>query len=156
MNTHLERPLSAITVAGIVYRDHQFLMVEECIAGQIKLNQPAGHVEPGEHLLDAAAREVLEETRYKFQPEAVLGIYHSNPAEGRRIMRVAIIGSVAAKPDAAPLDEGIKAVHWLSTAQIAARHGQLRSPFVNRCIEDYLRGQRFDLSLLHSLTGDAS
>jgi len=153
MNTSPERPLSAITVAGIVYRNHQFLMVEERIANENKLNQPAGHVEPGESLLEAVQREVLEETRYAFHPESVLGIYHSNPPAGRRILRIAIIGSVEPEPDQAPLDSGIIAVHWLSPHTITARQSELRSPFVTQCIHDYLRGQRFDLALLHSLTG---
>ncbi len=153
MNVQPERPLSAITVAGIVYRNHQFLMVEERIAHQNKLNQPAGHVEPGESLLCAVQREVLEETRYRFHPEAVLGIYHNNPPDGRRILRVAIIGAVEPEPDQAALDTGILAVHWLSPDEIAARQSELRSPFVARCIQDYLRGQRFDLALLHSITG---
>jgi 8-oxo-dGTP pyrophosphatase MutT (NUDIX family) len=153
MNIQPERPLSAITVAGIVYRNHQFLMVEERIAHQIKLNQPAGHVEPGESLLHAVQREVLEETRYCFHPESVLGIYHSNPPDGRRILRIAIIGAVEPEPDQAPLDCGIIAVHWLPPEIIAARQNEMRSPFVTQCIQDYLRGQRFDLALLHSITG---
>lgn len=153
MNAQTERPLSAITVAGIVYRNHQFLMVEERIANLNKLNQPAGHVEPGESILSAVQREVLEETRYGFHPESVLGIYHSNPPDGRRILRIAIIGSVESEPDQAPLDRGIIAVHWLTAHAIAARHSELRSPFVTQCIHDYLHGQRFDLALLHSITG---
>ncbi|MHB8920137.1 MAG: NUDIX domain-containing protein [Halothiobacillus sp.] len=155
MNPLPERPLSAITVAGIVYRDHQFLMVEELIAGHNKLNQPAGHVEPGESLIDAVVREVLEETRYRFHPEALLGIYHSNPLEGHRILRVAIIGSVDAEPDHDPLDRGILAVHWLDNQTIETQRTSLRSPFVTLCVQDYLRGQRFDLATLHSLTGAA-
>jgi 8-oxo-dGTP pyrophosphatase MutT (NUDIX family) len=153
MNAQPERPLSAITVAGIVYRNRQFLMVEERIANENKLNQPAGHVEPGESLLCAVQREVLEETRYRFHPESVLGIYHSNPPAGRRILRVAIIGRVEPEPDQAALDTGILAVHWLTPEMIAARQNEMRSPFVTRCIQDYLRGQRFDLALLQSITG---
>jgi len=98
-------------------------------------------------------REVLEETRYGFHPESVLGIYHSNPPDGRRILRIAIIGSVEPEPDQAPLDTGIIAVHWLTHQTITARQSEMRSPFVTQCIHDYLRGQRFDLALLHSITG---
>ncbi|MBD3817009.1 MAG: NUDIX hydrolase [Halothiobacillus sp.] len=154
MNPITHRPLSAITVAGIIFREQRFLLVEELIEGEIKLNQPAGHVEPGESLVEAAKREVLEETRYHFSPEALLGIYHSNPACGPRIMRVAIIGSVDPAPDPSlTLDAGIISTQWLSADEISARREDLRSPFVTRCIDDFLQGNRFDLDVLHSFTG---
>lgn len=153
MNPITHRPLSAITVAGIIFYKQRFLLVEELIEGQIKLNQPAGHVEPGESLVEAAKREVLEETRYHFRPEALLGIYHSNPACGPRIMRVAIIGSVDPAPDLSlALDAAIYSIQWLTVDEISTRQADLRSPFVLRCIQDFQQGQRFDLAALHSFT----
>lgn len=154
MNPITHRPLSAITVAGIIYHQQRFLLVEELIDGQIKLNQPAGHVEPGENLIEAAQREVLEETRYPFHPEALLGIYHNNPATGHRIMRIAIIGSVDPAPDISlTLDAAILSTQWLTLDEISARKADLRSPFVTHCIHDFLQGKRFDLDVLYSLTG---
>ncbi|WP_407276322.1 NUDIX domain-containing protein [Halothiobacillus sp. DCM-1] len=149
MNTQ-SRPLSAITVAGIIHRAGRFLLVEESIAGQRRFNQPAGHVEPGESLLDAVVREVREETRHPFTPEALLGIYHQNAASGARILRVSVIGSVGA-PDDAPLDSGILGVHWLSPEALSTPDYPPRSPFVLQCIQDFLAGERHDLRLLHSL-----
>lgn len=153
MNTP-DRPLSAITVAGIISRAGHFLLVEEWVRGARWFNQPAGHVEPGESLIDAVIREVLEETRRPFTPEALLGIYHQNAATGRRILRVAIIGSVG-EADDLPLDDGILGTHWLTPAELDQPNHPPRSPFVRRCIDDFLAGQRHDLSLLHSLL-DAS
>lgn len=148
MTTH-SRPLSAITVAGIIHRAGRFLLVEESIAGARRFNQPAGHVEPGESLLSAAIREVREETRHPFTPEALLGIYHQNATSGARILRVALIGSVGT-PDHEPLDEGIIGTHWLTRAALDSPDYPPRSPFVLRCIDDFLAGQRHELSVLHS------
>lgn len=154
MNPTTQRPLSAITVAGIIFHEQRFLLVEERIEGRIKLNQPAGHVEPGETLIEAAKREVREETRHHFQPESVLGVYHSNPVAGHRVMRVAIIGRIDPKPaPSSTLDAAILSTQWLTADEIFARKTQLRSPFVWRCIRDFLDAKRFDLDVLHSLTG---
>ncbi len=145
-----DRPLSAITVAGIIHRNGQFLLVEESVNGKRVYNQPAGHVEPGESLLAAVIREVREETRYPFVPEALLGIYHQNAANGRRILRVAVTGSVGT-PDNLPLDTGILGTHWLTRDALDTPAFPPRSPFVRRCIDDFLAGQRHALSVLHSL-----
>lgn len=154
MSSTTHRPLSAVTVAGIIVRDQRFLMVEELIEGQMKLNQPAGHVEPGESLIEATRREVREETRYTFHPEALLGIYHNNLSTGNRIMRVAIIGRVDGAPDPTlTLDPDIHATHWLTVEEIMNRKSTWRSPFVALCIQDFLQGKRFDLDVLHSITG---
>jgi phosphatase NudJ len=150
MNHASHRPLSAITVAAMIWHDQRFLMVEEQIDGHVRLNQPAGHVEPGETLLEAVVREVREETRYTFHPKTLLGIYHSNPSEGPRILRVAICGMV--EPDCAPLDPDILTAGFFSTDEIRARRADLRSPFVQRCIDDFLNGQRFPLAVLNTLT----
>lgn len=152
MNIPTQRPLAAITVAAMIWQDQRFLMVEERIDGRIRLNQPAGHVEPGETLIEAVVREVREETRFAFRPEHLLGIYHSNPGDGPRILRVAICGSVDPEPDQAPLDPDILSAGFIGTDEIRARRTDLRSPFVERCIDDFLNGQRFPLAALHTLT----
>ncbi|ANJ67158.1 hypothetical protein A9404_06965 [Halothiobacillus diazotrophicus] len=146
------RPLSAVTVAGMIWHEQRFLMVEERIDGRVRLNQPAGHVEPGETLIEAVIREVREETRHAFHPEALLGIYHSNPSEGARILRVAICGHVDPEPDSGALDPDILAARFFTHDEIRARRADLRSPFVERCIDDFLAGQRFPLSVLNAFT----
>lgn len=137
-----------VTVAAIVERDGKFLMVEERAGGNLVLNQPAGHLEQGESLLAAVARETLEETGHRFDPEHVVGFYlwRSEDAD-TTYLRVAFCGDVEPTADAA-LDDGIVAVHWLSRAQLSRRAHQLRSPMVLRCIDDYLRGQRHSLDCL--------
>lgn len=153
MNHETHRPLAAITVAGLIWHEHRFLMVEELIEGVVKLNQPAGHVEPGETLIDAVIREVREETRYRFHPQALLGIYHRNPTQGSRILRVAICGRIDPEPDQEALDPDIRAVHFLTPDEIKRRQNDLRSPFVQHCIDDFLSGQQFPLAALNTLIG---
>jgi 8-oxo-dGTP pyrophosphatase MutT (NUDIX family) len=138
-----------VTVAAIIERGGKFLMVEERAAGALVLNQPAGHLERGESLLAAVAREALEETGHRFHPEHVVGLYlwHSADAD-TTYLRVAFCGSVEPSADVVSLDEGIVALHWLSRAELARRAPQLRSPMVLRGIDDYLTGRRHPLDCL--------
>jgi 8-oxo-dGTP pyrophosphatase MutT (NUDIX family) len=138
-----------VTVAAIIERAGKFLMVEERAGAGLVLNQPAGHLEQGESLLAAVAREALEETGHRFDPEHVVGFYlwHSPDAD-TTYLRVAFCGEVEPTADVAALDEGIVAVHWLSRAQLVGRAHQLRSPMVLRCIDDYLAGQRYPLDCI--------
>jgi 8-oxo-dGTP pyrophosphatase MutT (NUDIX family) len=139
-----------VTVAAIIERSGKFLMVEERATGtQLVLNQPAGHLEQGESLLAAVAREALEETGHRFEPEHVVGFYlwHSRDA-ATTYLRVAFCGTVEPSADVAALDEGVVAVHWLTRAQLISRSQQLRSPMVLRCIDDYLAGNRYPLDCL--------
>jgi 8-oxo-dGTP pyrophosphatase MutT (NUDIX family) len=138
-----------VTVAAIIERSGRFLMVEERAGTSLVLNQPAGHLEQGESLLAAVAREALEETGHRFEPEHVVGFYlwHSEGAD-TTYLRVAFCGEVEPSADVAALDEGIVALHWLSRAQLATRAHQLRSPMVLRCIDDYLAGRRYPLECL--------
>jgi len=148
---HADRPLVSLTVAGIACRDDGYLVVEERVRGERMLNQPAGHVEPGESLIEAVIREVREETSYAFEPTELLGLYHDNPASGRRILRVAIIGEAGEAPDDGPLDDGIIEARFMSREAIEASPLPHRSPFVTAAIHDFERGQRFPLDLLHSI-----
>ncbi|HYX73485.1 MAG TPA: NUDIX hydrolase [Steroidobacteraceae bacterium] len=132
-----------VTVAAISERDGRFLMVEERINRRLLFNQPAGHVERGETLLAAVVREAREETAWRFDPQALLGIYlWRNPNSRREILRFAFTGPVADHAAAQRLDRGIIGTHWLTREQLAARHERLRSPLVLRCVHDYLAGQR--------------
>ncbi|MBS0580384.1 MAG: NUDIX hydrolase [Proteobacteria bacterium] len=130
-----------ITVAAVTQTADRFLVVEERINRRLVFNQPAGHVERGESVLSAVVREVREETAWRFVPESLLGIYlWRNPVSGRATLRFAFVGAVVDHDPAQPLDRGIVRTHWLSQPQLEERHGQLRSPLVMRCIEDYRRG----------------
>src|ERR1700761_6897035 len=132
-----------LTVAAVTETDGRFLVVEERINRRLVFNQPAGHVERGETLVEAVVREVREETAWGFSPEALVGVYlWRNPSSGRSTMRFAFTGSVDDHHAALPLDRGIVCTHWLSRADLLEREQRLRSPLVLRCIEDYLGGTR--------------
>jgi 8-oxo-dGTP pyrophosphatase MutT (NUDIX family) len=139
-----------VTVAAVVERDGRFLLVEEETARGRLFNQPAGHLEPGESLLAAVAREALEETAYAFKPTALLGVYqYPSAAEGVTYLRFAFTGEITGHNPARRLDTGIVRATWLAPDEIrhdAARH---RSPLVMRCIDDYLAGRRYPLDVLH-------
>jgi 8-oxo-dGTP pyrophosphatase MutT (NUDIX family) len=141
-----------VTVAAIVERDGRFLVVEERAARRIVINQPAGHLERGEDLVQAAIRETLEETAYRLTPEAVTGIYlWRHPVIDRTFLRVAFCGSVEGPDASLSLDRCILRTAWMTRAQLAGRPERLRSPLVLRCIDDYLEGIRHPLSVLATL-----
>lgn len=138
-----------LTVAAVIERHGRFLMVEEDSEGQRVFNQPAGHVEDAEALTDAVRRETMEETRHRFTPQAICGIYRwRNPLNQATYLRVAYCGEYADPLDKEALDQDIIACHWLSREELMLRHAQLRSPLVLRCIDDYLAGQRLPLDII--------
>lgn len=140
-----------LTVAAIAERDRRFLVVQERAARRLVLNQPAGHLEDGESLVEAVVRETREETGRGFEPESVTGIYlWRGPAE-RTVLRVAFAGRVGERDESLALDRAILRTDWLGRDELAARAGELRSPLVLRCIDDYLRGIRYPLALLNHL-----
>ncbi|MDP2248364.1 MAG: NUDIX hydrolase [Nitrosomonadales bacterium] len=140
------------TVAAIVEQHGKFLLVEEETADGIRLNQPAGHVENGETLIQAAIRETQEETAYDFMPEHLLGVYHwRHPEKDITYLRFAFIGTASNHKPAQKLDDGILRAVWLSADEIRASQAMHRSPQVLTCIEHYLAGQRFPLSVLTHL-----
>jgi len=141
-----------LAAAAIIQRDNRFLIVEERIRGALLLNQPAGHVDDGESIIDAVVRETLEETAWHFVPRALLGIYlWRNPDNGKSILRVAISGEVTYHEAGRELDRPVVAAHWMEREDLLAQTGRLRSPLVMRCIDDYLAGHCHDLAALNYL-----
>lgn len=141
-----------LTVAAVVERNGQFLLVEERVGNRMVFNQPAGHVERNEALLDAVVREALEETAWTFQPEALVGIYLWDPPEKQRsFLRFTFCGQVTTHDAQRPLDRGIEQAVWLDRKQIVARSSRLRSPMVLKCIDDYLAGKRYPLDLIQQM-----
>lgn len=140
----------AATVAAVIAHDGRFLLVEEPVDGRRVLNQPAGHLDPGESLIAACRREVLEETAHRFEPTALVGIYrwHYAPADVT-FLRFCFRGRIEGVEDRA-LDPQIAAVHWLSLEELRARRAEHRSPLVQRCVEDYLAGRQFPLDVFSS------
>jgi 8-oxo-dGTP pyrophosphatase MutT (NUDIX family) len=140
-----------VTVAVIVERDGKFLLVEEEILDSHDdvYNQPAGHVEHNETLIDAAKREALEETGFEVEPTALLGIYTYTPPNkpDTTYYRVCFIAKAIHHYER-PLDEGIIRAVWLTLDELVTSN-RARSPLVIKCIQDYLRGQSFPLSAIY-------
>lgn len=146
-----------LTVAAIVERNGEFLLVEERAGNRMVFNQPAGHVERGENIVDAAIRETLEETAWVFRPEALVGVYFwEQPERNLSFLRFAFCGTVVDHDPNRQLDRGIERALWMSREQIVVRAARLRSPMVLRCIDDYRSGQRFPLNVVTDLTGAGS
>ena len=137
------------TVAAICQRDGKFLLVRESVNGDIVYNQPAGHLDPDETLLQAVVRETLEETRYRFEPRALQGIYRfkPDPAADKTYIRFLFRGEVGERLEG-PLDDGIIAAEWLSYEQVYACRAQHRSPMVLQCIDDFLEGPGYPLDVI--------
>ena len=138
-----------VTVAGIIERNHRFLLVEENTTDGVRLNQPAGHLEEGESILEAARREVLEETAHPFTPESLVGIYQwVRPAGDITYLRFAFTGHIGERISDRQLDEGIIRTVWMSLEELRDSRERHRSPIILRCVEDYLSGKRHGLDLL--------
>ena len=138
-----------VTVAGIIERDGRFLLVEEHTSQGIKLNQPAGHLEPGESLIDAVKREVLEETAFNFEPTFTTGIqlWAKSPGDVT-FLRISFAGEVKEFFPNRKLDTGIIKTVWLSQKEIEDSIDKLRSPLVLSCVNDYLEDNLFPLSVI--------
>ncbi|MBY4599859.1 NUDIX hydrolase [Ottowia caeni] len=142
----------SVTVAAVIEQDGRYLLVEEHTSDGLRLNTPAGHLEPGESPADGAAREALEETGCIFTPTALLGVYmaSSNDVAGEPTtwMRFAFRGHARPADPAPTLDRGIVRTLWMTPAEIEASQSRHRSPLVWRCVQDHMRGQGFDLSVV--------
>lgn len=142
-----------VTVATVVVRDGRLLMVEERVGGRLVLNQPAGHLEPDESLLQAALRETLEETGWEVRLTAFVGAYQwKAPETDRHYLRFAFAAEPVRHDASRPLDEGIARALWLSPAELQAQRERHRSPLVWRAAVDFLAGRRQSLDLLQQLT----
>lgn len=139
-----------VTVAAVIERDGRFLLVEEETDDGLRFNQPAGHLEEGESLLEAAVRETLEETAWQFVPEYLVGVYQwTRPQGDITYLRFAFGGSLGEEVVGRALDAGIVRPVWMSVAEIHATVARHRSPLILRCVEDWLAGRRYPLALLH-------
>ena len=137
------------TVAALCERDGKYLLVREMVAGKVVYNQPAGHLDPGESLLEAVVRETLEETRYAFEPRALLGIYRYQPnaEDDDTFLRFLFRGEVGERLDG-PLDDEIIAAEWLSYDQVLDCRKQHRSPLVMRGIDDCRQRPGYPLDII--------
>lgn len=143
-----------LTVAALVCRDNRFLCVSEIDQGRRVINQPAGHVEPGESLIEAVRRETLEETGWSVRVTALLGMaIYSRPAVGdsgnrATYHRVNFACEPISHDPHLTLDRGIVAVLWLTREELSSRSGEMRSPLVLGAVADYLSGPRYPLELI--------
>lgn len=145
----------SVTVAAVIEADGRYLLVEEHTPEGLRLNNPAGHLEPGESPQQGVVREALEETARDFEPEALVGIYlarFQRPARAGRAaedityLRFAFAGRVGEPLPGRGLDTGIERTVWLTLAEVRASADRHRSPLVLRCIEDHAAGQRLPLA----------
>jgi 8-oxo-dGTP pyrophosphatase MutT (NUDIX family) len=141
-----------VTVAAVVAQAGKFLFVEESIGGRTVLNQPAGHWEAGESLLEAAQRETLEETGWEVEPTALLGVYEFEPPDlGYGFLRFAYLATPRRHHADRKLDPGIARALWLTPDELRREHARHRSPMVQRCVDDALAGKHHPLSLIGHL-----
>jgi phosphatase NudJ len=149
----------SVTVAAVISKDfdgiEKFLLVEEETRDGLKLNNPAGHLDPGESPMQGCARETLEETAFHFTPTGVVGVYMSRfeqvQADGVldiTYLRFAFCGELGAHVEGQALDEGIVRTVWLTADEIRASSDRHRSPLLLRCMEDYLAGRRYPLDMI--------
>ena len=149
----------SVTVAAVIAKDfdgvQKFLLVEEETHDGLRLNNPAGHLDPRESLQQACARETLEETAFHFTPTALVGVYMSRFERQQKdsllditYLRFAFCGELGAHVDGQALDDGIVRTLWLSADEVRASAARHRSPLLLTCMEDYLAGQRYPLNLV--------
>lgn len=140
------------TVAAMVERDGKFLLVKEKVKGEIVFNQPAGHLNSGESLIEAVVRETLEETQYEFTPTALQRIYRLVPDKNSdtAYIRYLFRGKIGRNFNGR-LDDGIISAEWMSYDEIQSCRDRHRSPLVSQCIEDYLHKQPYPLDVISNI-----
>lgn len=139
-----------VTVAAIICNDDRFLVVEEKDNNRIVINQPAGHLERGETLLEAVKREVLEETGWDFEPLNITGLYlYPNKVKNLTYLRICFAGRAIRQHPDRPLDKGILRALWMSRVELEQSRDRMRSDMVLRCFDDYISGKAHPLSLLN-------
>jgi 8-oxo-dGTP pyrophosphatase MutT (NUDIX family) len=138
-----------VVVAALVERGGKFLLVEERADGALVLNQPAGHLDEGESLIEAVIRETLEETAWHIEPQSLLGVYRwPHPVKPVTYLRFAFVAQAVREEPGRDLDTDIVRALWLTPGEIRAERARHRSPQVERCLDDYLAGRRYPLDLL--------
>lgn len=141
-----------VTVAAIIRQQDHYLLVEERIDGKTVFNQPAGHWQANETLLDAVKREVLEETTHQFTPRGLVGIYQwLLPASDRTYLRFCFTGVTGGPQPQYELDTDIIATHWLTKSEIEEKGDALRSPLVLQCIHDATNRPDLPLHVIHQI-----
>jgi len=141
-----------VTVASILKRDDKYLFVQERKDSWLVLNQPAGHWEPDETLIEAAIRETLEETAWKFEPQAITGIYQwHHQRRNETFLRFCFSGTLLEHDATRELDPDIEATIWLTEDELSAQQDSHRSPLVQRCMDDYLSGIQYDLRIITAI-----
>jgi 8-oxo-dGTP pyrophosphatase MutT (NUDIX family) len=141
----------SVTVAAVIERQGKFLFVQERVDGKLVLNQPAGHLDPGESLVEACRREVLEETAHRFQPTGLVGIYRWHyPPKDVTFLRFCFLGKLEGADPSRELDKEIASLEWLTPEELKHRSAEHRSPLVEKCVADFLAGRNFPLELLSS------
>jgi ADP-ribose pyrophosphatase YjhB (NUDIX family) len=144
-----------VTVAAIIEKEGRYLLIEEHTQEGLKLNNPAGHLDPGESPAEGCARETLEETARPFTPKELVGIYLSRfqriqTGEDITYVRMAFCGDIGDVQPGLSLDEGIVRTVWMTPQEVRDSAERHRSPLVLRCIEDHLAGQRFPLEVIYT------
>ncbi len=144
-----------VTVAAIIEQDGRYLLVEEETAEGLRLNNPAGHLDPAESPAQACAREALEETTHLFTPTHLIGVYLSrfqreSTGEDITYLRLAFGGDLGPVQEGRTLDKGILRTVWMTPEEVRASRARHRSPLVLRCIEDHLAGRRHALDLIYT------
>jgi 8-oxo-dGTP pyrophosphatase MutT (NUDIX family) len=141
-----------VTVAAVIEENNRFLLIEEQVENVVVINQPAGHLDNNESLLSAVKRETLEETAYVFSPEHITGIYQwRHPQSNETYLRVSFCGKHTHFDPTASLDAGIIKTRWLTRDELLNQNIPMRSPMVLQCIDHYLAGYRYPLSLISNL-----
>ena len=148
-----ERWKPSVTVAAVIEKDGRYLMIEEITRDGLRINNPAGGLEPGEALVDGAMREALEETACHFTPQAFLGVYLArNPdtaaGPGVTYVRFAFCGTASDPEPGRALDSPIVRTLWMTFDEIVAVKNRLRGPLVLQCIEDHRAGKRLPLDAI--------
>jgi 8-oxo-dGTP pyrophosphatase MutT (NUDIX family) len=137
-----------VTVATLVPSDGRLLVVEERVRGALVLNQPAGHLEPDESLVDAAVRETLEETGWDIAISHLVGVYRWTAPDGSAFLRFAFAGTPLRHHPERALDAGIERALWMSPGELRAAEDRMRSPLVLAVVEDWLAGARWPLATI--------
>jgi 8-oxo-dGTP pyrophosphatase MutT (NUDIX family) len=153
-----ERWKPSVTVAAVIEQGGRYLLVEEETPEGLKLNNPAGHLDPGESPQQGVVREALEETARVFVPDRLVGVYLSRfqrPARGEDVtyLRFAFGGTVGEPEPGRALDDGIVRTLWMTLDEVRASRARHRSALVQRCIEDHAAGRRYPLD---AVTTDAT